>query len=144
VKYLLDTCAVSDFVKGRPGVLERIKATPPILLAISSITRMEIEFGLMLNPARARRIGPVITAFLGSITTLPFDTADAQAAAGARAALQRKGQPIGAYDVLIAGCGLARGLILVTSNVGEFLRVGGLVVEDWRESSTLPPDPGYG
>jgi tRNA(fMet)-specific endonuclease VapC len=43
VKYLLDTCTVSDFVKGQPGVLARLKATAPNLVAISSITRMEIE-----------------------------------------------------------------------------------------------------
>ncbi|MEZ5600044.1 MAG: hypothetical protein R3F36_03090 [Candidatus Competibacteraceae bacterium] len=77
-------------------------------MAISSITRMEIEWGLMLNPARARKLAPVIDAFLSSIATLAFDAADAQAA-GVRAALQRQGRPIGAYDVLIAGCGLARG-----------------------------------
>jgi len=63
---------------------------------------------------------------------LPFDEADAQAAAGVRAALHRQGQPIGAYDVLIAGCGLARGLVVVTSNVAEFQRVSGLIVENWR------------
>ena len=134
MKYLLDTCAVSDFVKGQPGVLSRLKATAPNLVAISSITRMEIEWGLLLNPERARKLAPVINAFLSRIATLAFDAADAQAAAGVRAALQRQGQPIGAYDVLIAGCGLARGLIVVTSNVGEFQRVGGLVVENWRES----------
>ena len=133
MKYLLDTCTVSDFVKGQAGVLFRLKATVPNLVAISSITRMEIEWGLMLNPARARKLTPVIDAFLSSIATLAFDAADAQAAAGVRAALQRQGRPIGAYDVLIAGCGLARGLIVVTSNVGEFQRVSGLVVENWRE-----------
>ena len=132
MKYLLDTCTVSDFVKGQPAVLSRIKATAPNLVAVSSITRMEIEFGLMLNPQRARKLAPVLNAFLGSIATLPFDEADSQAAAGVRAALQRKGQPIGSYDVLIAGCGLARGLILVTSNLAEFQRVSGMVVENWR------------
>ncbi len=132
MKYLLDTCTVSDFVKGQPAVLSRIKATAPNLIAISSITCMEIEFGLMLSPQRASKLAPVIHAFLSSITTLPFDAADAQAAGAVRAALQTRGQPIGAYDALIAGCGLARGLIVVTSNVGEFQRVSGLVVEDWR------------
>jgi predicted nucleic acid-binding protein len=34
----------------------------------------------------------------------------------------------------IAGCALARGLVLVTSNTGEFARVAGLVLEDWRET----------
>ena len=128
----LDTCTVGDFVKGRPGVLSRVKASAPNLLAISSITLMEIEFGLALNPQRARKLAPVMNAFLGSVTTFAFDEADALAAAGVRAALQRKGGSIGSYDVLIAGCGLARGLIVVTANVAEFQRAGGLVVENWR------------
>ena len=132
MKYLLDTCTVSDFVKGQPGVLERIKATPPRLLAVSVVTRMEIEFGLQLNPERARKLGPILDSVLNAITTLPLSEADAIAAAAILAALQHRGQPIGPYDILIAGCGLARGLIVVTSNTGEFGRVGGLLIENWR------------
>lgn len=132
MKYLLDTCTVSDFVKGQPGVLARIKATSPSLIAVSAVTVMEIEFGLQLIPERARKLAPVMNAFLSSITLLSFEDADAKAAGALRAALQKQGQPIGAYDVLIAGCGLARGLVVVTSNIGEFKRVGGLQVEDWR------------
>ena len=67
-----------------------------------------------------------------SLDTDGVHTFDAQAAAAIRAALKTKGQPIGAYDVLIAGTGLARGLVVVTSNVGEFKRVSGLQVENWR------------
>jgi tRNA(fMet)-specific endonuclease VapC len=132
MKYLFDTCTVSDFVKGQPNVLARVKATAPSQIAVSAVTRMEIEFGLLLNPERARKLAPVIDAFLGSITTLALTEADALAAAAVRPALQRHGQTIGAYDVLIAGYGLARGLIVVTSNTGEFQRVGGLVLENWR------------
>jgi tRNA(fMet)-specific endonuclease VapC len=132
MKYLLDTCTVSDFVKGQPKVLARIKATSPNLIAVSALTRMEVDFGLALNAARAKKLAPVLDAFFSTIATLPFDEADAQAAAAIRAALKTQGQPIGAYDVLIAGTGLARGLVVVTSNVGEFKRVSGLRVEDWR------------
>jgi tRNA(fMet)-specific endonuclease VapC len=132
MKYLFDTCTVSDLVKAQPNVLARVKATAPSQIAVSVVTRMEIEFGLLLNPERARKLAPVIDAFLGSITTLALTEADALAAAAVRAALQRHGQAIGAYDVLIAGCGLARGLIVVTSNSGEFQRVGGLLLENWR------------
>jgi len=132
MKYLLDTCTVSDFVKGQSGVLARIKATPPQLIAVSAVTRMEIEFGLHLNPDRARELAPVMDAFLSSITILPFEDVDAKAAGAIRAALQKQGQPVGAYDVLIAGCGLARGLVVVTSNLGEFQRISGLQVENWR------------
>ena len=132
MKYLLDTCTVSDFVKGQPKVLARTKAMPPNLIAVSAITRMEVEYGLARNAERARKLAPVLDAFFSVITTLPFDEADAQAAAAIRAALKTKGQPIGAYDVLIAGTGLARGLVVVTSNLAEFQRVGGVQVEDWR------------
>ena len=132
MKYLLDTCTVSDFVKGQAKVLARIKATPPNLIAVSALTRMEVDYGLALNAERARKLAPLLDAFFATIATLPFDVADAQATAAIRAALKTSGQPIGAYDALIAGTGLARGLVVVTSNVGEFKRVGGLQVEDWR------------
>ena len=132
MKYLLDTCTVSDFVKGQPKVLARVKATPPNLIAVSAITRVEVAYGLALNVARARKLAPMLDAFFSTIATLAFDEADAQAAAVIRATLKTQGQPIGAYDVLIAGTGLARGLVVVTSNAGEFKRVSGLQVEDWR------------
>ena len=132
MKYLLDTCTVSDFVKGQSNVLARVKATQPSLIAVSTLTRMEVDYGLALNAERARKLAPVLNAFFSSIHSLPFDESDARAAAAIRAALKTAGQPIVAYDVLIAGMGLARGLVVVTSNVGEFKRVGGLQVEDWR------------
>jgi tRNA(fMet)-specific endonuclease VapC len=134
MKFLLDTCTVSDFVKGEAGVLTRIKSTPPDQFAVCVITRMEIEVGLLLNPARAKKLAPVIDAFLASITILPFEVTDAIAAAAIRAALQQRGQPIGAYDIQIAGCGVARGLVVVTSNESEFRRVSGLQVENWRQA----------
>jgi len=132
MKYLLDTCTVSDFVKGQQNVLARIKATSPALIAVSALTRMEVDYGLALNAERARKLTPVLDAFFATIATLPFDAAEARATAALRARLKARGQPIGAYDALIAGTGLARGLVVVTSNVSEFRRVSGLQVEDWR------------
>lgn len=132
MKYLLDTCTVSDFVKGQPNVLARIKATPPNLIAVSAVTAMEIGYGLALNIERAKKLSPVLEAFFSVVATIPFAEADAQAAAAIRAALKIQGQPIGAYDALIAGTGLARGMVVVTSNTGEFKRVSGLQTEDWR------------
>ena len=93
---------------------------------------MEVDYGLALNVERARKLAPLLDAFFSAILTLPFDAADARAAAAIRAALKNQGQPIGAYDVLIAGTALARGLVVVTSNTGEFKRVSGLQLEDWR------------
>ena len=48
-----------------------------------------------------------------------------------RTALERKGQPIGPMDLLIAAHALSLGARLVTSNEREFRRVPGLRVENW-------------
>lgn len=134
MRYLLDTCVLSDFARGDTNTLDRVKATLPEHIAVSSITAMEVEFGLALDAQRARRLTPVMHALLEAIAVLPYDAADARATAALRAALQKKGRPIGAYDALIAGCALARGLMLVTSNEREFGRVSGLRIENWRKA----------
>ena len=134
MRYLLDTCAVSDFARGDRPTLARIKSTPPADIVVSSVTAMEVFFGLALDEARARAIAPALRGLLDAVDVLPYETSDAQATATLRAALQKRGRPIGAYDGLIAGSALARGLILVTSNETELRRVGGLKIENWRKS----------
>lgn len=132
MRYLLDTCAVSDFAAGEPSVLARVKATVPQDLAASTLTEMEVAYGLLLNPKLATRLKPVMVAFFDAIRVLPYDRQAADATASVRAKLKRRGRPIGAYDVLIAGTALAYELILVTSNLREFRQVEGLRLEDWR------------
>ena len=78
------------------------------------------------------KLAPMLDAFFSVVDTVPFNETDAQATAAIRAALKSKGQPIGAYDALIARTGVARGLIVATSNIGELNRVSGLQVENWR------------
>jgi len=69
---------------------------------------------------------------LASVTILPFNTAEAEQAAQIRAILKTQGQPIGAYDVLIAAIALQYGLLMVTANQREFERVPNLQTENWR------------
>jgi tRNA(fMet)-specific endonuclease VapC len=132
MRYLLDTCTVSDFAQGRPRVLDRVKSVSPDDIAISAVTEMEITYGLRLNPKIMPRLAPVMDALFRAVHLLPYDSAAAQTTAVLRAALKVRGRPIGAYDALIAGTAVAHGLVLVTSNVREFSRVEGLSVEDWR------------
>jgi tRNA(fMet)-specific endonuclease VapC len=54
-----------------------------------------------------------------------------QEASDIRAALERKGTPIGAYDVLVAAQVRRRHALLVTAHGREFWRVPGLECEDW-------------
>jgi tRNA(fMet)-specific endonuclease VapC len=132
VRFLLDTCVVSDFAQGRPEVLARIEAAAPDDLAASVVTEMEVAHGLLLNSRLAARLKPVMDDFFGAIRVLPCDHRAAQATARTRAELKRRGRPIGAYDALIAGTALANELILISSNLREFKQVEGLPVEDRR------------
>jgi len=100
--------------------------------------KMGVEYGLAKALPRMARLGPLMRALLGAATVIHYDARDARASASLRASLEEKGRPIGAYDILIAGSALARGLVLVTSNVGEFARVSGLRVENWRASLAAP------
>ncbi len=61
----------------------------------------------------------------------PFTAAAAEAYGELRVGLERRGTPIGAYDMLIAAHAISLGLTLVTNNEREFSRVRGLTIENW-------------
>jgi len=131
MRFLLDTCVLSDFAKGDVSTRMHLIQVSPRDIAVSTISEMEISYGLRLNP-RTARLQAVMEELFAAVELLSFDRAAAQAAGDLRANLRRRGAPIGAYDVLIAGVALANDLTLVTSNVREFERVPQLRVEDWR------------
>jgi tRNA(fMet)-specific endonuclease VapC len=132
MKYLLDTCVISDFVKGDSHTLNHIKQHSPTDIAVSAITLHEIQYGLALNPDRANKIRSIIHDFLAPIHKLPFAEQDAREAAIIRALLKQQGRTIGSYEILIAGTALNHKLILVSSNLKGFQRIGSLNLENWR------------
>jgi tRNA(fMet)-specific endonuclease VapC len=81
MRYLLDTCVISDFIKGELGTQVRLKQTPPTDVAVSVITVMELRYGLLINPQRAQKVEPTIASFLASVTILYFGNAEAEKAA---------------------------------------------------------------
>lgn len=132
MRWLLDTCTVSDYFRRRGQVAERMHAVAPHELAVSAITEHEIRYGLARQPRLPASLGRQVASFLKVVQVLPFGSEDAAASGEVRAALEREGAPIGTLDTLISGVALARGLILVTSNVDELSRVARLQVENWR------------
>jgi len=133
MNYLLDTCTVSDFFKKMPASIAHFAALSPSQLYISTITVMEVEYGLKLHKEREVKIRPLWTALLQNISVVPFSHADAVFAAKIRAQLKEVGLPIGAYDIQLAGTALANNFIFVTSNSGEFKRIAEITIENWRE-----------
>jgi len=57
--------------------------------------------------------------FCALVEVLNFGNEEAKASAIIRASMEKKGTPIGPYDVMIAGTALGKQGILVTSNTKE-------------------------
>ncbi|MGE0802066.1 MAG: PIN domain-containing protein [Lautropia sp.] len=132
MKLLLDTDVISDFVRGVAPVRLSLLACPPTDIAVSTITSMEIEYGLARNPERARRIAAMVRSLLDSVSILPFTEEDAAECGRIRAELESEGHPIGLCDAMIAGTARSRALTVITHNVSEFSRVTGLRVRNWH------------
>ncbi len=131
--YLLDTNTCIYFMKDMyPSLTEKIMSLSPEEICISSVTVFELEYGAAKSNW-GDRTRQKLAIFLSPFTIVPFDTDDAVEAGRIRGDLKQKGTPIGPYDVLIAGQGLAKDLIVVTHNTDEFSRVLGLRLEDWVE-----------
>lgn len=91
MQYLLNTCVISDFIKGEAGTTAKLKQTPPTEIAVSAITVMELRYGLVLNPDRAQKVKATIDSLLFAITILPFNTEEAEQSAQIRATLKAQG-----------------------------------------------------
>jgi tRNA(fMet)-specific endonuclease VapC len=132
VRYLLDTCVISDFVRGDRSTLTKLKQYSPLQIGISSITLMEVNYGLKLNPTKARKLQPILDELFASISILPVGKEEAEIAAQIRAQLKQAGTLIGAYDLLIGATALSHNLILITANIKEFERIEDLSIDSWR------------
>ncbi len=131
--YLLDTNICIFALKDKfPALKEKLLTVHPDEIAVSSITVFELEYGAAKSKW-GDKTREVLRQFLSSYEILPFTVEDAAVCGQIRAALTAAGTPIGAYDVMIAAQGAARGLTVVTNNTGEFSRVPGLHLEDWTE-----------
>ena len=128
--YALDTNSVIYFFKGMGRVAERLLGTPPREVALPAVVLYELELGLAKSSAPERRRSQ-LDELVRRVLILPFGPAEARVTARIRADLERAGEPIGPLDFLIAGTALAHGSTLVTHNMKEFSRIGGLSVEDW-------------
>ena len=135
LRYLLDTNLCIRVLRDRPTAIRDRFNLAADALCISTIVLTELLHGAAKS-ARPEHNRGEVERFAARLDVLPFDNAAADHAADIRAALERQGQPIGGYDLLIAGHARSRGLIVVTGNLAEFNRVDGLRCEDWLEADS--------
>lgn len=129
--YMLDTNICSYIIRRRPEkVKEKLKEVEELHeVALSSIVASELLYGAYKKGSQ--KLIEVVKHFIDCFVIYDFDLKAAEEYALIRADLERKGVIIGAYDLQIAAHARSLSAVLVTNNENEFLRIGGLRVENW-------------
>jgi tRNA(fMet)-specific endonuclease VapC len=139
MRYLLDTCAVSELVARQPneGVIRWIDSVDPEAVYLSVITIGEIRKGIeKLSESKRKSMlqewltGDLFIRFSGRILSIDLDVILAWGRMTGR--LELSGRKMGAMDSLIAAIALSGNLSLVTRNEDDFKHTGIRVVNPWR------------
>lgn len=129
--YMLDTDTCAFILRRSSSVLlERIQSVALERQSMSVVTLAELLFGVQLSAKRkANRLA--VDALTRHVEVLDWTRAAAEHYAEIRADLKKRGQLIGANDLLIAAHARSLGAAVVTNNVRDFKRVKALSVENW-------------
>lgn len=130
LRYMLNTNLCIRVIRDRPSGLRARFNAEASGLCISDVVLYELLYGAerSARPAESRQ---TVERFAARLSVLPYDSEAAAHTANIRTDLERRGLPIGAYDLMIAGHARSRGLVVVTGNLREFDRVEGVRSEDW-------------
>ena len=128
--YMLDSNTCAFIMNERKGVVERFRQALLHGVCVSSIVLSELEYGVRKSAAQERNRNK-LNGLCSLLSIFSYDTQATAEYGIIRSELERRGQVIGSLDMLIAAHAKSHGLILVTNNTGEFLRVDGLTLEDW-------------
>lgn len=130
MRHLLDTSVVSVILRDPAGrAARRFREVDQAGVGTSIVVAAELRFGYVKSGGATRALK--IEGFLALYPVAPWDRPCDEAFAHLRADLERRGEPIGTMDMLIAAHALALDAILVTDNEREFGRVAGLKIENW-------------
>ena len=128
--YLLDTNILSHLVRQPQGpVADHIAEVGEAYVLTSVIVACELRYGAAKRGSR--KLTRQVEAVLSAMTIKPLESDVERVYASIRVALERKGTPIGAHDMLIAAHARTIDAVCVTDNVAEFKRVPALKVENW-------------
>jgi tRNA(fMet)-specific endonuclease VapC len=130
-QYLLDTNICIYIINKRPeSVYKKFKKVKLENISVSSITDFELRYGVEKSQKSEKNF-QVLEDFLGYLNIVPFDNSASMIASSLRNRLEKKGEMIGPYDILIASQAISKDLILVTNNEKEFKRIKELKIENW-------------
>ena len=129
--YFLDTNICAFIINNKfPHLSNRYIGLDKGMIKIPSVVLYELYYGAEKSQRREQNIAKVQT-FVSELEIVPFDAEAAEFAGKIRSDLEKSGQPIGGYDLMIAAIAIANNGVVITNNTREFSRVNGLNVEDW-------------
>jgi predicted nucleic acid-binding protein len=135
---VLDTNIISELMRAapHPAVLGWVAAQPRATLCTTSINQTEILYGIAMLPAGRRRRALAAAAealFAEDLADriLPYDAAAAGRYVEIVVARRRAGNPIDAFDALIAATALNAGARLATRDIGGFEGCGLILINPW-------------
>ena len=131
MKYLLDAETVIAAVKGRLPVVLRLGQLKPDDVAVSVISRLEVEAALRSQAQRNNQHGVLLKSWFDTVRLLDFDTACTQQAGALSAYLHQAKSPLPPFELLIAATAMARQLVLVSPRKALFNQVPQLDCENW-------------
>src|SRR5688572_12816720 len=124
---MVDTNVFISFEKsGRPIDFSTWESSAKV--HISVVIASELLMGVHRADTEERRLrrSAFVEAIISGVGVLDFTIAAARVHAEIHAELAKKGQLIGAHDLIIAATARCHNLSLLTDNVQEFSRVPGL------------------
>ncbi len=128
--YMLDTNICIYVMKTYPPQLREKFNALAEQLCMSSITLGELHYGAEKSARHVENLA-AIDHFTARLEVLPFGNKAAAHYGQLRAELERAGTPCGPHDMQIGGHARSEGLVLVTNNMREFIRMPGLRAESW-------------
>jgi len=135
---ILDTNVLSALLRqtAEKKVVAWLDKQPRTSIWTTSVTILEIQFGLQILPAGKRR-SRLVEAFETVLVdemgrrVAPFDTAAAKYAGELMASRHKKGRPVELRDTMIAGIVLACHATLATRNTPHFEDLSVPVINPW-------------
>ncbi len=128
--YVLDTNTLIYYFKGMGKVAQNFLSKSPSDIGIPTVVLFELEVGIAKSKSPQKRIKQ-LHEMTSLVNIIPFGYKEAKISANIRTKLERKGTPIGPYDLLIGCTALVHQAILVSHNTTEFKRIDKLQIEDW-------------
>ena len=129
--YILDTNICIYVIKKKPiSVIQNLRTKRVDEVGISSITLAELEYGVSKSNAKEKN-RLALAEFMVPFEIFNFDGVASSIYGDIRCRLEKRGQPIGPLDTLIAAHAISLDAILVTNNMKEFERVDSLKCETW-------------